>query len=237
MRKGFISFSMLLLISIMFASVLVADVGYSKEQVTVEWKYWEDVSDPNGYWRIWVTYSDDSRVQYDGWCADHSITLPRSGSTDVWLYDSVDEWGEMPGNIKDDEEWDVVNYIFSEWPTSDSGSVFYGATWKDIQQVVWMYTDNYNPASEDKQHPPKADSWVKVGQIKGHIDGLLPSIPSGGAMKAMVLDFNNDNPLCICSPKQLMFFVVPEIALGTLGAMATMIGALFAKTRLGRRNK
>ena len=218
----------------MLTSILITNIGYAEEQVTVEWKYWGDVTNPSSYWRIWVTYSDErGTVQYDGWCADHTTTLPKSGSEEIMLYDSIGDIGDMPWDIKDDEEWDVINYIFNQWPTSDSGSPFYGATWKDIQQVVWIYTDDYNP-SEGSQFPPAADNWDIVVAIRDHID-QLESLPSAIVMRAMVLDFNH--PLFISGPRQLMFFVIPEIALGTLGAATTMIGAFIAKTRLGRSKK
>jgi len=139
----------------------------------------------------------------------------------------------LPYDISNDEDWDVVNYIFNNWP---SNAPFKGATWKDIQQVVWVYTDaGYDPSSSS--YTPPAANWDKVEEIRDHIDGLISGggVPTGGVYEAMILDMNS--PICMAGPKQLLFFVVPEIALGTLGAAATMFGAYFTKMRLSRSKK
>jgi len=226
---------MLLLSSIMLTSVLISNIGFCKERVTVQWWYWKDISNPKSYWRLKVTYSDSTVKWYDGWCADQDNYLSRSGSADVWLYSSTED--DLPPDISNDEDWDVVNYIFNRWPTSDSSSPFKGATWKDIQQVVWIYTDaGYDP-SASSYTPPEADDWGKVEEIRDHIDDLIAvdEIPTGGYLEAMILDMNN--PICMAGPKQLLFFVIPEIAFGTLGAVATILGAYFTKMRLSRSKK
>jgi len=216
----------------------LASIGYCKEQVTVEWWYYGNVPDslpdPNSYWLLKVTYSDSSSQYYDGWCADQDTYLSKHGSTQVWLYSSTDD--VLPTDISNDENWDVVNYIFNEWPTSDTGSVFHGATWKDIQQVVWIYTDTgYSPSASDYT-PPNAN-WDKVNEIHDHIEDLLDNggVPTFGLYEAMILDLNT--PIAIQGPKQLLFFVVPEIPFGVLGAAITMFGAYYTKIRLNRRRK
>jgi len=235
MKNGYRIMGILLLTTFMITSISVVSIGYCKEQVKVEWWYWEDVSNPRSYWRIKVTYSD--RVEwYDGWCADQNNYLNRHGSATVWLYSSTED--SLPTSISNDEDWDVVNYIFNRWPTDDTSSPFYGATWKDIQQVVWIYTDaGYNP-SASSYTPPKAN-WGKVNEIKSHINGLIDNggVPQFGYYEAMILDLNN--PICFSgrTPGQLLFFVIPEIPLGVLGAVTTMFGAYLTKIRLSRPKK
>lgn len=235
LKKSSKIIGLLLLSSIMLTSILISNIGYCKEQVTVYWWYWEDVSDPRSYWRLKVIYSDSTVEWYDGWCADQDNYLSRTGHADVWLYHSTEDG--LPDSISNDEDWDVVNYIFNEWPTSNPGSVFFGATWKDIQQVVWIYTDAGYEPSASGYTPPEADDWDKVEDIRDHIDALILSggVPTGGYFYAMIVDLNN--PICLRGPKQLIFFVIPEIAFGALGAVTTIFGAYFTKMRLSRRKK
>lgn len=217
-----------------------AITGYCYEEVTVEWwVYWEDLPEgvptPNSYWLLKVTYSDDSFAYYDGWCADHDRYLSTHGSkSPVRLYSSTE--AGLPDSISDDENWDVVNYIFNEWPTSDSGSVFNGATWMDIQQVVWNYTDAGYAPSASSYTPPEA-YWPKVNAIIDHIAVLIEddNLPTFGVLEAKILDMNN--AIGFSSPKQLLFFIIPEIPLGVLGAAATMFGAFYTKMRFSRRSK
>ena len=227
----------LLLITFIISSILVANIGYCKEKVTVYWWYWEDVSDPRSYWRLKVVYpAPNAREEwYDGWCADQDNYLRRSGSAEVWLYSSAED--DLPDSISNDEDWDVVNYIFNRWPTDDTNSPFHGVTWKDIQQVIWIYTDaGYDP-SASSYTSPEADNWGKVDEIRDHVDDLIDNsgVPTGGVFIAMILDLNN--PICIPRPKQLLFFVIPEIPLGALGAVTAMFGAYFTKIRLSRLKK
>jgi hypothetical protein len=218
----------LLLTTFMITSFSVVNIGYCKEKVTVEWWYWEDISNPRSYWRLMVTYSDHHVEWYDGWCADLYNYLNRHGSAEVYLYSSTED--NLPYSIHDDERWDVVNYIFNQWYAGLSP--FNGATWKDVQQVVWIYTDTGYSPSASSYTPPEAN-WDKVNEIKSHIDSL-GSIP-GGYYEAMILDLNH--PIGICVRKQLLFFVVPEVPLGVLGAVTTMFGAYLTKIRLSRRKK
>ena len=232
--KKYPKFLLILLLSMfMFTIVISTGVGYCKEQVNVEWWYWGDVPNPQSYWRLKVTYSDDSTAYYNGWCADQDKYLSTHGDADVWLYSSTAD--PLPSDISDDENWTVVNYIFNEWPTSDSGSAFYGATWKEIQQVVWIYTDTVYAPNAGSYTPPEAN-WAKVNAIQNHIDDLdEDDLSAFGPFEAKILDTNN--PIYIQGPKQLLFFIIPEIPLGVLGAATTMFGAFYTKMRLSRRSK
>jgi len=234
MNKSSKFMGMLFLTTFIFTSVLVANTAYCREQVTVYWWYWEDVQNPRSYWRLKIVYPDpNAPVEwYDGWCADQNNYLSRSGHADVYLYSSTED--DLPTDISDDEDWSVINYIFNEWPTTDGTSPFYGATWKDIQQVVWIYTDEGYYPSASSYTAPEADDWDKVEEIRAHIDGLT-TIPTGGVYEAMILDLNS--PISICGPRQLLFFVIPEIPLGTLGAVTAIFGAYFTKIRLSKRKK
>jgi len=223
---------LVLLNIILIFPLLLNSIAYASEDVTVEWDYWQTVSNPNSYWRLKVTYSDGTVEYYDGWCGDQNNYLPASGKTFVTLYSSTE--GGLPTSISDDEEWDKVNYIFNKWPTSDTGSIYYGATWKDIQQVVWNVTDSPYVPSSSSHTPPAADDWGKVSNIitdvKNNGDGF---VPSDSQLHVMILDLNNIEG----GPKQLVFFLIPEIPLGTLGAAVTIFGAYFTKTRRNRHKK
>ena len=228
MKKGIrlgLSFFSVLLITVISCSI----ISYAEEDVAVEWTYWQSVSNPNSYWRLKVTYSDGSVEYYDGWCGDQNNYLPASGTTFVTLYSSTE--GGLPTSVCDDEQWDKVNYIFNQWPTSNTGSVFYGATWKDIQQVVWHFTDSgYNP-SASSYTPPAADDWSKVSSIITDVNNNGEGfMPNENQIKVMILDLNNIDG----GPKQLLFFAIPEIPLGTLGAAVTIFGAYYTKIRRNR---
>jgi hypothetical protein len=68
---------------------------------------------------------------YIGWCADRSVTMPRTQNLTVRLYNSYDLLLPLPLRDKD---WDKVNYILNH-----KG----GATKTDIQEAFWHLLNDY----------------------------------------------------------------------------------------------
>ena len=99
--------------------------------------------------------------------------------------------------------------------------------------IVRCARARYAPSASSYTAP--AANWIKVNEISSHIDDLIDNdnLPTFGPFEAKILDLNN--PITIRGPKQLLFFVIPEIPLGVLGAAATMFGAFYTKMRLSRQ--
>jgi len=83
---------------------------------------------PSGY--------DVANGVYLGWCIDTHVTIERGTGFSVMLYSSCDPPAGLDPDIVP-YEWDKVNYILNNKPST--------ATKDDIQQAIWNYVDLYGP--------------------------------------------------------------------------------------------
>ena len=222
-------------------------------------------SGTNSYFKITIKWDSDNDGEidcmktYDGWCADSHIYIDDPYDTEdddhcfpVTLYSSLDpNLPTIAPYACDDERWNCINYVFTQW---FAGKYLYeGASWKDIQQVVWMLADdNYSP---NKHVPP----WGVTPKVTTMYSDALKYgadfVPDVGDLIALICDYG-DFKCNDCAPgdegyndpdgindKQLVFILVtyvpgipvPEVPFGTIAVIAAFFVALLF-VRLRARN-
>ena len=108
---------------------------------------------PSGY--------DVTNGDYEGWCADRAVTMPRGEPLTIQLQDSYDP--NLPWSLKD-KDWAKANDILNH---HDSIPM------KDVQDALWylLCETNYSTLSDaaktlvDSADPafiPAADEWVAI---------------------------------------------------------------------------
>ena len=112
---------------------------------------------------------------YVGWCADSTIYINTGYHYEVRLYSSYDT--NMPFSAKDDEQWDMINYILNHKPPD--------ATWKEIQGAIWYFADS-SPNYPSGYFTSKTQDIINDALANG--ENYVP--PIGGVMA--VICYIND---------------------------------------------
>ena len=171
----------------------------------------------NSYYDITVTIPGEDPQTYPGWCADSRIFV----ASDPYGADLVSSCGLELGGTEvydDDENWKAINYLVDKW---NSGG-YPGASWPDIQQVIWYYADaGY---SINDQAPIVMDTTYIDTVI---MPDVLANCEGYEGPPCSVIIVEESNP----GEHQLLFFMVPEIPLGTLGAFFSMFSAYMIKRK------
>jgi hypothetical protein len=134
---------------------------------------------------------------YDGWCGDSVVLLnPGQVYNEVNLYQSTD-LASLPDYAKDDEQWDMVNYILNQ-----DYETMYGANWRTIQNALWYFTDanpEFDPDGLAGYDPDIKDLIVADALANG-----AGFFPESGDWMAIILDTNDG----VTQYTQLVFIVV-----------------------------
>ena len=175
----------------------------------VSWTWWGDDSSLKSYYKLTLEWTDDEgthTMTVSAWCVDAYVygLSPEVVVVPSWDYDDI------PDYAKDDEEWDKINYLMHQW-RSKTRQIYKDCSWKDIQQAIWYFGDaGYTINSQT----PKGSS--------ANINAIIADVEDNGA------GYSKDFSVVIClggMKKQLTFFEIPEVALGTITSLGTMVGA------------
>ena len=217
----------ILLLGLLFGLVIISIsnlvvFGNAEEVTVTKWVYYKQDPTLNSYYEITLKYADGTTETYPGWCADSGVYVSHTPYQAI-LVSSCDLPSETTV-YNDDEQWCEINYLMNKW---NSGG-YSGATWVDIQQVIWYYADfgSYDPFT-DPVAPYNFDT-SNVQDIIDDVDDNAPQQCEGPEYAIIIVP--KDNP----GGHQLLFFMVPEIPLGTLGAGLTMLSAFIAKRKRTR---
>ena len=203
------------IVLISFSGLVV--FGVADDLPTITYKY----PGKNSYYDITITYPDLTEVTYSGWCADATVYVDKPGYTAILVSSCGLEMGGIePEPYEDDENWKAINYLMNEW---NSGS-YSGAIWVDIQQAIWYYADfgSYDPFTTPVE-PYNLDS----SEVQKIIDDVDANWETYEGPPCSTIIVHNKDP----SGHQLLFFMIPEIPLGTIGAGLTMLSAFIVKRK------
>jgi len=204
--KGFLIVTVL----ISFSGLVIH--GFA-DTVQIDYKY----PGTNSYFDITITVPGEEPKTYPGWCADSRVYV----ANDPYAAVLVSSCGLVPDMDKvyaDDENWTAINYLLNTW---NSGG-YSGATWPDIQQVIWYYAD-YGYEIND-QKPIVYDTSYITGVIIPDVEANWETY-EGPPCSIIIVPCTNP------SEHQLLFFMIPEIPLGTIGACITMVSAFLVKRK------
>jgi hypothetical protein len=182
---------------------------------------------------------------YDGWCVDTGHTIdPKQWFDHSRLYCSIlAGMGDpsIPECIREQADWNRVNYILTNWYQSPKIPAFQGATYGDIQQALWHFGDDgydyTDPHSTSPDFTPE-----KVGDIiQSAVDNGGDFVPVQGQTMAVIVDAHKNpgeencvNQLIVLGIQLPPDYHVPEFPLGTITALLTPLAA-FAYTSRRRR--
>ena len=202
--KGFLIVTVL----ISFSGLVIH--GFA-DTVQIDYKY----PGTNSYFDITITIGNESKT-YPGWCADSTVYVDAQGYSAILVSScGLEMGGSEP--YEDDENWKAINYLINEW---NSGN-YSGATWADIQQVIWKYADtNYIINSV----PPKVYPTTMINAIILDVEENWETYVGPPCSIIIVPDYKPRE-------HQLLFFMIPEIPLGTLSACITMVSAFLVKLK------
>ena len=187
--------------------------------ITIDWwTYYKDDPSLESYYKLRLKWTDSEgthTITVPAWCVDSNVY---GLAPTVVVVPSWDE-DDIPNYAKDDEEWDKINYLMVQWQ-SKSDQIYKDCSWKDIQQAIWVFGDaGYNINSQ----VPKGDP--------DNIDDIIADVNASGD------GYSGDCPVVICLggiSKQITFFTIPEVPLGTITSLGTMIGAFIVNERRKR---
>ena len=207
------------IVLISFSGLVVFGVADDSPIITINYNY----PGKNSYYDITILIDGEDSGTYPGWCADSGVYVDDQGYPAI-LVSSCGLELEGVEAYDNDENWRAINYLINEW---NSGS-YSGATWVDIQQVIWYYADfgSYDPFTTPT--PPYNFDSSKVQEIINDVKDNWESYTGPPCSIIIVHDENAwDN--------QLLFFMIPEIPLGTIGAGLTMLSAFIVKRKRTRK--
>jgi len=197
----------------------LADTPPIGEEVTISWISFYSKPNLNSYYEITVTWTDSEETHsqtYPGWCADSGVYVASSPYQAILIPSN-----DLPDDeqiYSDDEQWCKINYLMNQW----SAKAYTGASWVDIQQVIWYYSDaGYTINSV----PPKVSDTTTVWTIIADVDDNAPE--DCDYPEYAIISVPKENP----ANHQLIFFMIPEIPLGTIGAFLSMFSAYMIKRR------
>ena len=182
------------------------------------WTWWGEDSSLNSYYELTLSWTDgegDHTKTVPAWCVDAKVygLAPTVVVVPSWDEDNI------PDYAKNDEQWDKINYLMVQWQ-SKSDQIYKDCSWKDIQQAIWVFGDaGYKINSQ----VPKGDP--------DNIDDIIADVNANGD------GYSGDCPVVICLggiSKQITFFTIPEVPLGTITSLGTMIGAFILNERRKR---
>ena len=207
---------LIILIISIFNSVIFAIAG---ENVEIEYHY----PGKNSYYDLTITWTDSSGQHtetYPGWCADSSVYV--TNDPDYILVSSCDP-SQLPDFAFDDENWCAINILLNQWQTSNDP--IYEVSWVYIQQIIWYYADSGYDLGDQLPKPMESDWKVKCNAIISDVDEIAEEGCEG--IPCAIICVPVDNP----TGHQLLFFTVPEIPLGTIGAALSMFSAYIIKRK------
>lgn len=130
---------------------------------------------------------------YPGWCADSTVSIPSGVQYISDVYSSV-RLENAPSYVKDDEEWNKVNWILNH------KSDYPNAAWKEFQNAMWFFLDD-NPdlggggtSGYDEEIVNQIINDAEAygegfvpgeGQVGAVI--LVPRIPDGGRVQLLFI--------------------------------------------------
>ena len=204
------------IVLISFSGLFVFGVADDPPTVQIDYTY----PGTNSYYDITITIPGEDPQTYPGWCADSSVFV----ANDPYLATLVDSCGLVLGGKEvydDDENWKAINYLVNKW---NSGG-YSGASWVDIQQVIWYYADTGYAIND--QNPKVFDTSYILTVIIPDVNANWESYAGPPCSIIVVPEVDR-------ADHQLLFFMVPEIPLGTLGAGVTMLSAFLVKRKRTR---
>lgn len=174
----------------------------------------------NCYFLLTVQW-DDGELHTEtipSWCADSTIFF--NPEFDTYVLPTDGSW-PLPEYATDDEQWNAINYLMYHWQIKDKAP--YNSpdcTWAEIQQTIWVFADEgYVPSVSPSRPAFDADIVsALITDVTNNMDEFE------GPYVAYLLDPGDENQ--DGDPdSQLSFFTVPEVPLGTIASLATMVGA------------
>jgi len=204
-----------LLISIVLISFTGLVIHGFADTVQIDYKY----PGTNSYYDITITIPGEEPKTYPGWCADSRVYVANDPYAAV-LVSSCDltlGGGEVYDN---DENWKAINYLLNTWTSGG----YSGATWPEIQQVIWYYADD---GYEINDQYPKVFGTLALERIDAIILDVNAAWETYVGPPCSIIIVPDYKP----REHQLLFFMIPEIPLGTIGACITMVSAFLVKRK------
>lgn len=215
-----IQFLFVIMLGLSSLAISYANTPPVDEGVTLSWTSFYSKPNLNSYYEITVTWTDSEGTHsqtYPGWCADSGVYVASSPYQAILVASNDLPEGEQV--YTDDEQWCKINYLMNQW----SAKTYSGASWVDIQQVIWYYAD---AGYVINSVPPTVADTSMVYSI---IDDVEANSPEDCEYpQYAIISVAKENP----ANHQLLFFMVPEIPLGTIGAFFSMFSAFMIKRKL-----
>jgi len=223
MKKGLyilpLAFVLMILIVMPTAPVEAADYPPPGTTVTIDsWTWWGEDSSLNSYYKLTLSWTDSEGYHtktVPAWCVDANVygLAPTVVVMPSWDEDNIPDYAKI------DEQWDKINYLMVQWH-SKTKQIYEDCSWKDIQQAIWYFGDD---GYDINDQIPEGD-YDKV-------DTIIEDVETYGD------DYSEECPVVICLggiKKQITFFTIPEVPLGTITSLGTMIGAFIVNERRKR---
>ena len=204
----------------------LADTPPIGEPVTIDWQWWGQ----NSYYDLIITWTDSKGSHtetYAGWCADSSIYLNPKNPNYILI--SSNDPSKIPASAFTPDNWRQINILLNQWQTSTDS--IYDVSWVHIQQAIWYFTD-VSYALGDRSPAPYYPGWkISVNAIINDVITRMQA-GEGESLPCAILCVPIDKPVDYQYVRsQLLFFMIPEIPLGTIGACITMVSAFLVKLK------
>ena len=196
----------------------------------LDWTYFKDSDHSvDAYFNLYLNWTENpsapNPIYVQDWvpafCLDSGIFWGAKPDKTVVASDDP-----LLPTYMEDENLTVINYLMNQWH-SDRWSA---AGWEEIQWAIWHYSDMSDPTGGGAypSYNPGILATI-ISDIDDDIDdGTVDDWP--GPYTIYILDPGDDNQDGV-NDKQLVFFEIPEVPLGTITSLTAMAGGFLYRKK------